>query len=325
MKKPDFPPNEALRLETLHALNILDTPPEADFDRITRLALRLFHVPMAYVSLIDTHRQWYKSVAGADLGETSRDQSFCAHAILSETLTIVPDARLDPRFADHPLVTGAPHIRFYAGCPLTMPNGARLGTLCIVDFVAREFDEDAQSTLRDLAAIVEASLAARQLALQDDLTKITNRRGFKLTAQKALALCVRHGMPASLVFLDLDDFKNINDTWGHAEGDLALLTFADQLQKTFRVSDIFARLGGDEFVVLLVNVTAAQAERIFARFRDGLLSRTREAARGYEIRYSHGIVEFTPGRHDSIDALLAEGDALMYALKKASGSASGQP
>lgn len=325
MKKPDFPPNEASRLETLHALNILDTPPEAGFDRITRLALRLFHVPTAYVSLIDTHRQWYKSAAGADLGETSRDLSFCAHAILGETIMIVPDAQRDPRFADHPLVTGAPHIRFYAGCPLTMPNGARLGTLCIVDFIARDFDDDDQATLRELAAIVEDGLAARQLALQDDLTKITNRRGFKLTAQQALALCVRHGMPASLVFLDLDDFKAINDTWGHAEGDLALLTFADELQKTFRASDIFARLGGDEFVVLLVNVTAGQAERIFMRFNDGLHRRTQEAARGYEIRYSHGIVEFTPGRHDSIDALLAEGDALMYALKKASGSASGQP
>lgn len=320
MKKPDFPPNEAGRLETLHALNILDTPPEEGFDRVTRLARRLFRVPSAFVSLIDTHRQWFKSAAGADLGETPRELSFCAHAILADAVMIVPDTRRDPRFAEHPTVTGTPPIRFYAGCPLAMPNGARLGTLSIVDFAPRDFDADDQAALRDLAAIVENELLARQLALQDELTKIANRRGFKQAAQQCLALCVRHGMPASLVFLDLDGFKAINDTWGHAEGDLALMTFADQLQKSFRASDIFARIGGDEFAVLFVNVTAAQAERIFERFADELRKRTQEAARGYEIRYSHGIVEFEPGKHGSIDALLAEGDTLMYALKKPVGS-----
>lgn len=316
MKKPDFPPNEASRLETLHALNILDTPPEEGFDRVTRLAQRLFRVPMAFVSMIDTHRHWFKSAAGAEPAETPRDLSFCAHAILGDDVMIVPDTQRDPRFADHPAVTGAPHIRFYAGCPLTMPNGARLGTLCIVDVASRDFDAEDRAALRDLAAIVEHELLARQLALQDELTKIANRRGFRQAAQQCLALCVRHGMPASLVFLDLDGFKAINDTWGHAEGDLALMTFADQLQKSFRASDIFARIGGDEFAVLFVNVTAAQAERIFMRFGDELRKHTQEAARGYEIRYSHGIVEFEPGKHGSIDALLAEGDALMYALKK---------
>jgi diguanylate cyclase (GGDEF)-like protein len=137
-----------------------------------------------------------------------------------------------------------------------------------------------------------------------------------LTAQQSLALCTRHELPASLVFLDLDGFKAINDTWGHAEGDMALLTFADQLQKNFRESDIFARLGGDEFAVFLANVTREQAELIFVRFAAELRKRTQEAARGYEITYSHGIVEFQPGRHGSIEALLVEGDELMYRLKR---------
>jgi diguanylate cyclase (GGDEF)-like protein len=325
LKKPDIPPNEANRLETLHALNILDTPPEPGFDRVTRLARRLFGVPIALVSLIDANRQWFKSAAGAELGETPRDLSFCAHAILNDAVMVVPDAQRDPRFADHPLVTGAPHIRFYAGCPLTMPNGARLGTLCLVAPAPRSFNADDEASLRDLAAIVEDELITRQLALQDELTKILNRRGFHEAAQQSLALCMRHGMPASLVFLDLDGFKAINDTWGHAEGDLALLTFSDQLQKSFRASDPFARIGGDEFAVLLVNVTAAQAEHIFARFKNELEKRTREAARGYEIRFSYGVVEYSPARHDSIDALLAQGDALMYAMKQSSGSTSGRP
>jgi diguanylate cyclase (GGDEF)-like protein len=317
LKKPDFPSNEASRLETLHALNILDTPPEERFDRLTRLARRMFHVPIALVTLIDANRQWFKSSAGLEARETPRDISFCGHAILEDGIMMVPNALADSRFADNPQVTGEPHVRFYAGCPLQAPNGARLGTLCIIDRKSRVLDTEDLTALRDLAAIAEDELAALQMAMQDELTKIANRRGFLLTAQQSLALCVRHGLPASLVFLDLDGFKTINDTWGHAEGDLALLTFSDQLQKSFRESDIFARLGGDEFAVFLANVTAGQAELIFARFAEELQKRTQDAARGYDIHYSHGIVEFKPARHETIDDLIAEADALMYELKRA--------
>jgi diguanylate cyclase (GGDEF)-like protein len=316
LKKPDIPSNEASRLEALHALNILDTPPEERFDRVTRLARHMFQVPMALVTLIDANRQWFKSTAGIEARETARDTSFCAHAIHDDSVMVVPNALADPRFADNPNVTGEPHVRFYAGCPLKTPNGARLGTLCIIDHRPRSLGPQELAALRDLAAIVEDELAARQMAMQDELTKIANRRGFLLTAQQSLALCVRHGLPASLVFLDLDGFKAINDTWGHAEGDLALLTFADQLQKTFRESDIFARLGGDEFAVFLSNVTRQQAELIFFRFTEELQKRTREAARGYDIRYSPGIIEYQPGKHGSVDDLLAEGDALMYDMKR---------
>jgi diguanylate cyclase (GGDEF)-like protein len=316
LKKPDIPSNEVSRLETLHALNILDTPREERFDRVTRLARHLFQVPMALVTLIDANRQWFKSTAGLDARETPRDTSFCAHAIHDDNIMVVPNALADSRFADNPNVTGEPHVRFYAGCPLKAPNGARLGTLCIVDRQARALSAEDLAALRDLAAIVEDELAALQMAMQDELTKIANRRGFLLTAQQSLALCVRHGLPASLVFLDLDGFKAINDTWGHAEGDLALLTFADQLQKTFRESDIFARLGGDEFAVFLANVTREQAALIFYRFTEELQKRTQEAARGYDIRYSPGIIEYQPGKHTSIEELLAEGDALMYEIKR---------
>ena len=317
MKKPDIPPHEVSRLETLHALNILDTPPEERFDRVTRLARHMFQVPIALVTLIDANRQWFKSTAGLEGGrETPRDTSFCAHSLHDDSIMVVPNALADARFADNPNVTGEPHVRFYAGCPLKATNGARLGTLCIIDRTARTLDAQGLAALRDLAAIVEDELAALQMAMQDELTRIANRRGFVLTAQQSLALCTRHGLPACLVFLDLDGFKAINDTWGHAEGDLALLTFADQLQKTFRESDIFARLSGDEFAVFLANVTREQAELIFFRFTEELCKRTQEAQRGYDIRYSPGIIEYQPGKHGSIDDLLAEGDALMYEMKR---------
>lgn len=316
MKKPDIPPNETSRLETLHALNILDTPPEERFDRVTRLAQRMFKVPIALVTLVDANRQWFKSCIGLEVRETPRDISFCSHAINEDGIMVVSNAQADPRFAGHPAVTGEPHVRFYAGCPLQAPNGLKLGTLCIVDRKARTLDAEDLAALRDLAAIVEDELAALQMAMQDELTKIPNRRGFMLTAQQSLALCARHDLPASLVFLDLDAFKAINDTWGHAEGDLALLTFADQLQKTFRESDIFGRLGGDEFAVFLANVTGEQAGLIFGRFAEELQKRTREAARGYDIHYSPGIVEYQAGKHGTIEDLLVESDALMYEIKR---------
>lgn len=316
MKKPDIPPNEVSRLEALHALNILDTPPEESFDRITRLARHMFQVPVALITLIDTNRQWHKSAQGIDRRETPRDTSFCAHAIHGDSIMVVPNALADARFADNPVVSGDARVRFYAGCPLKAPSGARVGTLCIIDRKPRALSAEDLAALRDLAAIIEDELAALQMAMHDELTKIANRRGFVVTAQQSLALCIRQGLPASLVFLDLDGFKAINDTWGHAEGDLALMTFADQLQKTFRESDIFGRVGGDEFAVFLANVTGEQARMIFGRFAGELRRRAQEAARGYEIRYSPGIVEYQPGKHESIDDLLADSDALMYEIKR---------
>lgn len=116
--EPAFPLDEANRLATLRGLNILDTPPEERFDRLTRLAQQLINVPIAVVSLVDSNRQWFKSCQGLDASETPRNISFCGHAILDNELFVIPDALLDTRFSDNPLVTGAPNIRFYAGQPL---------------------------------------------------------------------------------------------------------------------------------------------------------------------------------------------------------------
>ena len=131
VKKPGLPPNEQERLLSLRTLGILDTPQEERFDRLTRLARRLFEVPIAVVSLVDEHRQWFKSCDGIDMTETPREISFCGHAILDGEIFVIRDARNDPRFADNPLVTGEPHIRVHAGCPIVSPDGPRLGPLRI--------------------------------------------------------------------------------------------------------------------------------------------------------------------------------------------------
>ncbi|MEQ1838065.1 MAG: GGDEF domain-containing protein [Candidatus Nitrotoga sp.] len=119
--------------------------------------------------------------------------------------------------------------------------------------------------------------------------------------------------------MDLDKFKPINDTFGHAEGDQALITFTEQMKATCRDADIYARLGGDEFVMLLINTSKEHAENIVARLRQSVEKYTQEAKRGYDITFSHGIVEFNPERQHTIKTMLADGDSLMYALKKSKG------
>ena len=269
MKSPEFPENEASRVSDLKSLSILDTLPEERFDRLTRMSKRLFDVPIALVSLVDENRQWFKSCMGLDVRETPRDISFCGHAILGKDVFVIPDASKDPRFSDNPLVVNAPDIRFYAGCPLKSLNGSKLGTLCIIDREPREFSEDDIETLKDLAAMVEQELDAIQMATLDELTKISNRRGFMQLAEHYLNFATRQNIPTSLVFVDLNGFKPINDNFGHAEGDRALVSFASQMQETFRQTDLFARLGGDEFVILFSDATVKTAEEIMEEISMG--------------------------------------------------------
>ena len=315
MKTPDIPANEKERLKTLRSIDILDTDPEERFDRLTRMAKRVFGVSIALVSLVDENRQWFKSRVGLDACQTGRDISFCGHAILGNDIFVIEDALEDERFADNPLVTGEPKIRFYAGAPLRYLDGSKLGTLCIIDQEPRVLDEEDYTMLRDLAEMAEGELSAIQLATIDDLTRISNRRGFISLAQNSINLCARQGTPVSMVFLDLDKFKPINDQFGHAEGDHALIAFADLMRKSFRDSDVFARIGGDEFVVLLTNSEKDHATEIVARFRSQVDAYNARAKRGYDLCFSDGIVSMLPDQDTLVDDLLCEADVLMYEKK----------
>ena len=320
MQAPDLAEDESTRVATLRSLNILDTSAEERFDRLTRLAKRLFGVPIALVSLGDADRQWFKSCVGLDASETPRDISFCGHAILGSGVFVIPDALADQRFSDNPLVTGAPNVRFYAGCPLQVSNGSKIGTLCLIDVEPREFDSESAALLRDLARMVEQEIEAVQLATMDELTALSNRRGFEMLAQYALAVSQRLKHSVSLLFFDLNGFKKINDSLGHAEGDRALVSFANELRSVFRGSDIIGRMGGDEFAVLLANSSAAATTIALARLQAALDARNLADRRGYDIRYSVGCIEFDPGRHQDIQRLLADADAAMYVHKQKAGS-----
>lgn len=157
-----LPKNEKKRLRVLWQYDILDTVPEEVFDDLTELAARICEAPIALITLVDEDRQWFKSKVGVTVNETSRDISFCAHAIAQSDLFIVSDATLDDRFAQNPLVTSDPQIRFYAGAPLVTPDGHALGTLCVIDKVPRELRLEQKQALRVLARHVMTQLELRR-------------------------------------------------------------------------------------------------------------------------------------------------------------------
>jgi GAF domain-containing protein len=168
------PKKEAKRLKVLWQYDILDTVPEEVFDDLTELAARICEAPIALISLVDEDRQWFKAKVGVTLTETSRDISFCAHAVKQQELFIIPDATKDPRFANNPLVVSDPKIRFYAGAPLITPDGYAVGTLCVIDKVPRELRPEQQQALRVLARHVMTQLELRRHA--KDLTEAHKAR-----------------------------------------------------------------------------------------------------------------------------------------------------
>ncbi len=316
MKTPERPHDESQRLATLHSLNVLDSEAEERFDRVTRLAKRLFNVPIALVSLVDENRQWFKSCFGLDVRQTPRDISFCGHAILSNEPFVVEDASEDERFSDNPLVMGEPYIRFYAGVPLVYEDGSKLGTFCIIDREPHHLSDEEMVDLLDLAKMAERELAATHYATIDELTGISNRRGFYNLSEKALSYCQMGSFPYSIAYLDLDGFKAINDEYGHAAGDDALVAFTDIMRASFRDSDVFARIGGDEFVVFMSGASNQVAHIAINRFRESVDQYNNTSGNPYEIKFSEGIASARPQDKWTVEEMLEQADQLMYQCKK---------
>ena len=169
MKEAPIPKNELTRIASLYALDLLDTPPEERFDRLTSCATKIFHVPISTLTLIDVNREWFKSCQGLSKTEGDRAISFCGHALVENEILIIPDTLKDERFKDNPMVTGEPYLRFYAGVPIMSADGSRIGVFCIKDTKPREFSKDDIEILKGLAkwAELEINLRNLNLSMQD--------------------------------------------------------------------------------------------------------------------------------------------------------------
>ena len=164
MKKAPIPDNEKERLLSLYALKILDTPAEERFDLFTRIATKVFDVPISTLTLIDANREWFKSCQGLEKHEGARAISFCGHALVEDEILVIEDTKEDKRFANNPLVTGAPYIRFYAGVPIMSADTQRVGVFCIKDVKPRKFSKEDRQALKELATLVEHEVNMHNLS-----------------------------------------------------------------------------------------------------------------------------------------------------------------
>lgn len=308
---------EDARLAELERLDILDTPEEEAFNRITRLIRDVLRVPIAIISMIDGHRQWYKAREGTEAHEVARGDSFCRYTILNHAPVIVPDATLDSRFSANKYVTSEPGVRFYAGIPLTTTAGQNIGTVCAIDLKPRRFSLEELNILINLAAIAMDEIELRNRAATDDLTGVFSRRTFKEEGTRAMALAHRHKHPLSCIILDIDHFKTINDTHGHAAGDAALFAVANRCRKHMRQTDLLGRLGGEEFGILLPHTDGRSAMRVAEKLRKGIECMSVEAE-GTRILLTASLgVASLNGAIKDIDTLIANADSALYEAKGA--------
>lgn len=307
---------EEARIAALDSYNILDTAPEQSFDRITRLAQVTLQVPTVLISLVDRDRQWFKSRQGFDATETIRSVSFCKHAIEQDEPFIVSNALEHPLFCNNPLVLGPSHIRFYIGIPLKMRGGFKIGTLCAIDREPREISKDQIEAMRDLAGMVVDEIELRQIAATDSLTGALTRRGFEVEITREFNRSHRSHHELSLVAVDIDHFKSVNDRYGHAAGDVVLQSIVAQIRQELRSSDYVSRLGGEEFVIALpeTGISGAQrvAERIRRKIADVLVHTHEHAIR---VTASLGIASREP-TDESWTKMLERADAALYEAKR---------
>jgi diguanylate cyclase (GGDEF)-like protein len=320
MPPAPLPANETERLQALTDYDVLDGAFDATFDRFARLACAVTGAPVGFVSFVYGDEQVFRGRTGTDLRSTPRDQSFCAYALDSDDVLVIPDATEDPRFLDNPLVTDAPGIRFYAGAPIVTRPGQRLGTVCVLDQAPRALSAGQRDMLRDLAASVTTSLdlyrsmrEIRKLALTDALTGAGNRAYFFEQLRAATMRARRHQSPLTLAYCDCDGFKMVNNTLGHAAGDQLLREITVAMRTSLRASDTLGRLGGDEFALILPE-TGPVAARVVAE-------RILAACRRLTSRYAHpvsmslGVTTFLTVP-DDLDAMVAAADAAMYEAKR---------
>jgi diguanylate cyclase (GGDEF)-like protein len=349
--KAPLPQNETARLRALRQYAVLDSLEEQAFNDITMLASFICEAPIALLTLVDGERQWFKSRVGLQATQTPREHAFCAHAILQpQEVMVVNDAMSDARFVDNPLVTGNPHIRFYAGAPLVTPNGDALGTICVIDRTPRDLPARKIEALRALSRQVVAQLELRRVVVElnrsaielqsyqrqleryqkqietanttletqsttDGLTGVKNRRAFDHALHEEFARASREKTSVSLLLVDIDKFKPYNDEFGHLAGDEALREVARILAVHARPFDVVARYGGEEFAVVLPHTGVEESVIVGERLRRAI-----ETAPWSKRAITVSVGASTTGSELDSTALLAQADQALYQIKQRGGN-----
>jgi diguanylate cyclase (GGDEF)-like protein len=324
------PDNEAERLAALASYGLKDGGNEADFSLLAEVAAELCGAPYAFISLVDADRVWSKASVGTPAFDTPRDANYCAWTILQDQDLHIPDIKLDPRTAAMPADPGVPAFRMYSGANLITSDGMRIGTICVLDTKARSLSAHQRSLLVRLARQVMALMELRQrdrelalaltamqrLASEDGLTGLMNRRALLEALQREVERCKRLGSALSVVMIDLDHFKDVNDRHGHAMGDAVLRGVAGTLRSGIRAVDIAGRYGGEEMCLVLPDTDAAGAATVAETLRAAIAAQPYEdGQQSVNITASFGVSTFAKDGYDSVDKLLRAADAALYRAK----------
>jgi diguanylate cyclase (GGDEF)-like protein len=312
------PADELQRLRELERYGVIDSPSDEHFERIVELASLIFAVPITAISLVEQHRQWFLCNLGLEASETPRDQAFCAHAIAGDEVMVVPDATADPRFRSNPLVTAAPHIRFYAGAPLHSPEGHNLGTLCVIDRQPRQITVQQTRQLALLAQMVMHEIELRRQARLCPVTGLPIRQTFLTIGGHEVCRARREHLPLSLLCVDIDNLRLVNNRWGHIAGDQLLKAVVGLLRGVMREQDYAARLGDGEFALLLVGLEGPEALELAENLRRAVTSLPGAHSHSdFQLHISCGLTTLASGDRGIEDMLRRADQAL--ALAKGNG------
>ena len=297
MPYPDYPipVNESHRLRELERYGLDGGQDDPQLCRILDLAVDLLTMPVGLVSLVEEHCQRFLCRHGFEALGTPREMAFCAHAIAGDESFVVIDALEDERFSTNPLVAGPPHIRFYAGAPLRTQRGYNLGTLCVIDFQPRPFDDHQRHLLMEMAGLMMRELEWRHVSRLCPLTGLHRRDLFFALGEKELRRAQANHWPLALLSFDIDNFRMINMRWGHAAGDQVLVDLVALCKNFLDEDDLMARIYDEEFSILIVGkddaaaLTLAELVRLSATEMRGVFSTSE-----YQVQISGGISSLSP-------------------------------
>ena len=310
------------------------TPIEERFERLTRLARRAMNVPVAAITFLNEEKQWFKSVAGWAVTELPNEQSFCPITIAAGEMTVFEDTQQEDALSQHPLVVTGPQFRFYAGLPIIDENENLCGTFCVFDQKPRKLTPADKATLEDLAALTQREIIgqhmrsvhhsltsklgiARRESMMDPLTRLWNRRGASVVLKGALDAAREQGSCVAIAILDLDNFKHINDNFGHQTGDEVLRKTALRLIQSIRTNDSVCRVGGDEFLLLMKDCDSDTALRTTERIRETIVSTPIPTRQGdVSVSTSVGYAVLQPDDEGtSIEELIERADQALLRSK----------